>query len=390
MTGNELLQGPATPNTSALPTTRDLYRKANAMNRTDEVKQRLGPIMERVKSSLARIHSLEQSLAWAKGDDEKSESVAVGRTIFVRGVEVESRQFLKRSMGMLKKKISTLQQMEESLSTSEDRREHLHHYILQVSLSRPMMELAFTKRRNRELELHLSAVEREFRRLHEEAETETANEYDDTASQNAQESVVLESYRSSTLSQKGRNALSSSKHQINGEGKGDLEVVMNVFRSTEDRGSYTKSIDSVRSSWTPVTDTDTDSSTVNSVSDTETSSESQDVNVSFSPSHRECDEYLSNPLDSSIDSSDAHEEHLDALHEAETGLIYQEVDENIHSPSVSHQNKGATLMVKLLARIKKLEQDNRELRELVSMQNKRTSEYNTTTPCDACDRQNGQ
>lgn len=351
------------------------------MNRTDEVKQRLGPILERVKKSLARIQALEQSLAGGQVD-ENSEGVSGGRrTIFVAGLgDVESRHYLKRSMGALKKKIHTLQQMEESFSTSEDRREHLQHYILQVSLSKPMMELALAKRRNRELELRLSVVERELHKLQDKkVESNMVNDCDVIHSQKFDDcewdregkevergslcpmpgtsSVSMENHDFVRQAEEA-NVLSSTKQEEDEEGKMDQEVGLDMFRRNEELGCYTKSSDSVRSCGTAVTDPETDSSTVESVSDMETSSDSQDVNVSLSGSHdqsKEYDDYLDDPLDSS------HAHH--------------ECDESRPSLSSSYRGQEEALMVKLMARIKKLEQDNRELQELVSMQGKDASKY---------------
>lgn len=150
------------------------------MSRTAEVKQRLGPIMERMKSSLAQIQSIEESLASNRvgldvpqsgtdpsGSNEDRATNASASTARSQ----KSRQLLKESMGMLKTKLSTLQKMEDALTLSEDRRQNLQHLFLQSSLSKPILEQASNKRKNEELEKQLANLTIENRRLDEKCRT---------------------------------------------------------------------------------------------------------------------------------------------------------------------------------------------------------------------------
>jgi hypothetical protein len=125
------------------------------MTRTQEVKKRLSPIMDRMKASLARIQELEDSLQLGN-EEGTSEGTAVALPSVSR-----SRILLQKSMERLKKKLYTLQRMEEMCYIEEDRRQNLQHYFLQISLSKPCLDMAVTKRHNKELSRDLEIREKD-------------------------------------------------------------------------------------------------------------------------------------------------------------------------------------------------------------------------------------
>ena len=88
--------------------------------RTNGVRERLSPLIERLKDSVTSIQTLEKSMR-RSADGSWSES----------GGDCESRTLMNKSMEMVKKKMFRLKIMEEELAVSEDRRVDLHHCVRQ-------------------------------------------------------------------------------------------------------------------------------------------------------------------------------------------------------------------------------------------------------------------
>lgn len=94
--------------------------------RINGVRERLSPLIERLKDSVTNIQTLEKSmrpLADGSGGDGRD------------GGDCESRKLMNESMEMVKKKMFRLKIMEEELAVSEDRRVNLHHYFRQQAKS---------------------------------------------------------------------------------------------------------------------------------------------------------------------------------------------------------------------------------------------------------------
>jgi hypothetical protein len=114
------------------------------INRTNDIRERLGPIMERLMSSVTKIQTLEDSLrlgVGSGGDDDyhnhnhddtsstSSKSTNYEHTIIRPG---ETRSIVNKSMELVKKKMLRLKNMEDKLEALEDRRIILRrHFQLQ-------------------------------------------------------------------------------------------------------------------------------------------------------------------------------------------------------------------------------------------------------------------
>jgi outer membrane murein-binding lipoprotein Lpp len=157
-------------------------------SRTVSVKVRLGPMIQRMKVSLAKIQDLEESLnrssylekdhlehsssppsssplsssAATKSGLVSSATVAVRSTSSSR-THRKSHRLLKNSMRMLKEKLHSLHEMEDDLRESEDRHQQLIQHVVHASQSSPsnlrLME------RVEELEEEKHQLERACRRL---------------------------------------------------------------------------------------------------------------------------------------------------------------------------------------------------------------------------------
>ena len=103
-------------------------------HRTNDIRERLGPIMERFMSSVTKIQTLEDSLrlgVGSDGDDDdhnhnhddtsstSSKSTNYEHTIIRPG---ETRSIVNKSMELVKKKMLRLKNMEDTLEALEDRR----------------------------------------------------------------------------------------------------------------------------------------------------------------------------------------------------------------------------------------------------------------------------
>ena len=122
------------------------------MDRTAEVRQRLWPIMERMKKSLDKMESLEDSIAArqeANRNGTSSDYVTQHpecASVPSQPVDRVSKRLRNDSAMNMKKKLDVLQRMEETLSSQEDRRQILQHHIIQASLSMPCLEICEEKK----------------------------------------------------------------------------------------------------------------------------------------------------------------------------------------------------------------------------------------------------
>lgn len=150
------------PGRSGHKTTRDIQRDEEKASRTQQVKERLGPIVSRLKASLSKMESLEASMdrlgdlsSSEKESGDHSHSASLLRSTnseqLIRSTLLrsgKSREIMHGSMELVKRKLLRLKRMEEMLAASEERRHNLQHQVLQVSLSKPHLELAAAKRQN--------------------------------------------------------------------------------------------------------------------------------------------------------------------------------------------------------------------------------------------------
>ena len=161
---------------SCLTPTNNIYLPANAIDhvaleqerlvRTNDVRERLGPLIERLKDSVKNIQVLENSIQISSDGDRDCK---MNRKSLSPG---SSRKLMNQSMEMVKKKMFRLKIMEEELATSEDRHLSLHNYFQQQS-----SQLQTTEARNdlpkENLELpyqnHITNLEEEVRLLKEKS-----------------------------------------------------------------------------------------------------------------------------------------------------------------------------------------------------------------------------
>lgn len=150
------------------------------MGRSMDVRRRVGPLMEKVKQSLERIHHIQEAIERRRASETKTmthekDDLKEGSSESAASEGQESsapvlqkhntRKLLKASMDMLKHKLSSLQVLENALKSSEDRRQNLHHYVLQRSFSAPILELAAKKRLAQELENQVAKLQKDCSRL---------------------------------------------------------------------------------------------------------------------------------------------------------------------------------------------------------------------------------
>jgi hypothetical protein len=164
-------------------TTREIQREEARMSRTMEVKKRLSPIMDRMKASLAKIQKLEESLSRSgqqpdggrtrdcvpRGNTDNGKEEGNDVTALVP--RQSSSILLKKSMEMIRRKLYKLQHMEDLLQSSEDRRQNLQHYFLQVSLSKPCLLLAASRRRDQGQSRQIVILENECAMLEQKCAT---------------------------------------------------------------------------------------------------------------------------------------------------------------------------------------------------------------------------
>lgn len=152
-------------------TTRDLQRVEERISSTHEIKDRLGPMVERLKASMVKIQSLEDSLQLGKDNstsdhDGNSKSTSWSTSLIP---SEHSRRLMHQGMEMVKNKLLMLQNLEDRLTFSEDRRHNLQHHFLQASLSQPLLELSATRLRNSELHDRIEELEHEAKRWKKKA-----------------------------------------------------------------------------------------------------------------------------------------------------------------------------------------------------------------------------
>jgi hypothetical protein len=146
--------------------------REDRLARSKDVKERIGPIVHRLKASLETIQKLEDSAA-AKTTNASSCSNKVGGTKstddsddsndaispshqFVPG---RSRKLMQSSMEMVKRKLLKLKSLEEMLVESDDRREFLEHQMVQITTDRHNILNSILQGRVEELEHDKVALE---------------------------------------------------------------------------------------------------------------------------------------------------------------------------------------------------------------------------------------
>mmetsp|Transcript_11131 Transcript_11131/g.23604 ORF Transcript_11131/g.23604 Transcript_11131/m.23604 type:complete len:434 (-) Transcript_11131:1644-2945(-) len=104
------------------------------MHRTNNVRERMGPIIKRLKDSVAKVTKIEDSIRQSSdgadiGDDHEvkdlEQDVRLGSMIRAG----KSQQLMSKGMERVKKKMLMLKNMEEELAAMEDRSVNLHHYF---------------------------------------------------------------------------------------------------------------------------------------------------------------------------------------------------------------------------------------------------------------------
>lgn len=116
------------------PSTHDALEQAR-IDRTNDVRERLGPLINRLKCSMTNIQILENSMRLSvdedgdsRGDSEMNEKDKGVRKVWS---QENSRKLMNMNMEMVKRKMFRLKIMEEELVASEDRRVNLHHHFQQ-------------------------------------------------------------------------------------------------------------------------------------------------------------------------------------------------------------------------------------------------------------------
>ncbi|KAL3922154.1 MAG: hypothetical protein SGILL_002356 [Bacillariaceae sp.] len=155
-------------------TTRAIQREQEKLSRSKDVKERIGPIVDRLKMSLSKIEALEASMERIQGQAEPQqtkgvESVANERQPSALITPGKSKELMHSSMELVKRKLLRLRRMEETLAVSEDRRHNLQHLMLQVSLSKPSLELVAAKRQNCQISNQASEFEQQNQILKEKS-----------------------------------------------------------------------------------------------------------------------------------------------------------------------------------------------------------------------------
>jgi hypothetical protein len=148
--------------------TRDLRKEEEKMSRTKDVKDRLGPIVDRLTASLDKISTLEERLELRYRQTGGETSTNLGGDSLSSSSHPslsrpdQSRALMQKSMVMVKKKLLMLKNMEEKLAEADERRHQLQHHFLQASLSTSGLELATTKRENAQLQDRIQKLEQEL------------------------------------------------------------------------------------------------------------------------------------------------------------------------------------------------------------------------------------
>jgi len=91
-----------------------IHQDESRMTRTLEVRNRIGPIVSRMKSSLTKIQQLQESL----------------------GCQTQKKDLVAVKMRAIKTKMQTLHSLEESLDEVESRKQELRHCYLRTSVSK--------------------------------------------------------------------------------------------------------------------------------------------------------------------------------------------------------------------------------------------------------------
>jgi len=132
------------------------------MDRTNDVRERLGPLIQRLRDSVKNMQNLESSIRASTGencDRETYHGLSPG----------QSRKLVNQNMEMVKKKMFRLKTMEEELNNSEDRRITLHHYFQQQMSLRATRANTETKKGVSDYQHRIAELEEETRILKEKS-----------------------------------------------------------------------------------------------------------------------------------------------------------------------------------------------------------------------------
>ncbi len=125
------------------------------MDRSNDVRERLGPLIERLKDSVKNIQTLESSMRKSTGGEDLSPG--------------QSRKLVNQNMEMVKRKMFRLKTMEEALAASEDRRVALHHHFQQQLSLKATETNTETQIGDSEYQKHITELEEEIRTLKEKS-----------------------------------------------------------------------------------------------------------------------------------------------------------------------------------------------------------------------------
>jgi len=144
-------------------------------NRTYDVRERLGPLIERLKNSVTNIQTLESSMRLSGYGDDNSrgncEMTKEGQDTRIRNAwsSGQSRSLTKKTMEMVKKKMFQLKIMEEELAASEKRRVNLHHYFQQRVASQDIEAPRVARTNNLQYENRIAELKEKIFQLKEKS-----------------------------------------------------------------------------------------------------------------------------------------------------------------------------------------------------------------------------
>ena len=137
------------------------------IERTNDVRQRLGPLIEKLKDSVKNIQTIENSMLVSKDGGSDSRADAKDKSKVFRSER--SQKLIDQSMEMVKQKMFRLKSMEEQLMTFEDRNLHLNKYCKQQLSRQSMEEKAELPTDGSEYRHRIEQLEEEVRILKEKA-----------------------------------------------------------------------------------------------------------------------------------------------------------------------------------------------------------------------------
>ncbi len=136
------------------------------IERTNDVRQRLGPLIEKLKDSVKNIQTIENSIRASADGGSECRADGDGKSKAFRSER--SQKLIDQSMEMVKKKMFRLKSMEEQLMTFEDRNLHLNQYC-QQQMSRRSVEKTEVLEDGSEYQHRIKELEEEVLQLKEKA-----------------------------------------------------------------------------------------------------------------------------------------------------------------------------------------------------------------------------